>query len=83
MAYLYKITNNINYKFYYGVHSLNNNHYFGSGLLIKKAIKTHGKHNFYKTILFEGTIEDCYELEELILSIELIKIMICMKVLIF
>lgn len=72
MAYLYKITNSINYKFYYGVHSLNNNHYFGSGLLIKKAIKTYGKHNFYKTILFEGTIEDCYELEELVLSIKLI-----------
>ena len=72
MAYLYKITNNINSKFYYGVHSLNKNHYFGSGLLIKKAIKTYGKCNFYKTILFEGTIEDCYEIEELIVDEQLV-----------
>lgn len=72
MAYLYKVTNSINYKFYYGVHSLNDDNYFGSGLLIKKAIKTHGKHNFYKTILFEGTTKECYELEEFILSIDFI-----------
>ena len=69
---MYKITNSINYKFYYGVHSLNNKNYFGSGLLIKKAIKAQGKNNFYKTILFEGALEDCYELEELVLSIDLI-----------
>jgi hypothetical protein len=68
MAYLYKITNNINHKFYYGVHSLNKNHYFGSGILIKKAIKTYGKNNFNKQILFEGSLEDCYELEELIVN---------------
>jgi hypothetical protein len=68
MAYLYKITNNINNKFYYGVHSLNKNHYFGSGILIKKAIKTYGKNNFNKRILFEGSLEDCYELEELVVN---------------
>lgn len=72
MAYLYKITNKINNKVYYGVHSLNKNHYFGSGLLIKKAIKMYGKNNFYKTILFEGSTEDCYELEELIVDKQLV-----------
>lgn len=72
MAYLYKITNNINNKFYYGVHSLNKNHYFGSGILIKKAIKTYGKNSFIKRILFEGSIGDCYELEELIVSTDLV-----------
>ena len=72
MSYVYKIVNNINSKFYYGVHSRNQNHYYGSGLLIVKAIKKYGKSNFTKTIIFKGAKEDCYDIEELILSEELI-----------
>ena len=51
--YLYKITNNINDKVYYGIHSTLQlgDGYFGSGKFLKKAIKKYGKSHFQKTIL--------------------------------
>lgn len=51
--YLYKITNDINSKVYYGIHStINlNDGYFGSGKFLKKAIKKYGKSHFQKTML--------------------------------
>ena len=48
---IYKITNLINGKWYIGQDSKNNPNYFGSGILIKKALKKYGKNNFYKEIL--------------------------------
>lgn len=57
---VYKITNKINDKFYIGKDSKNNKNYFGSGLLIKKAIKKYGKENFTKDI-----IEHCDSIEML------------------
>lgn len=61
--YIYKITNNLNGKIYIGQHKYNSDKYtddyeslladgyWGSGILIKRAIKKHGKNNFTKDIL--------------------------------
>lgn len=50
---VYKTTNILNGKFYYGVHSTNNinDDYLGSGKFLKKAIKKYGKQNFKKEII--------------------------------
>ncbi len=52
---VYQITNKINGKVYIGKHqcSCKECQYFGSGKLLKRAIKKHGLTNFTKTILFE------------------------------
>ena len=48
--YLYKITNKLNGKYYYGIHSTDNlnDGYMGSGKNICKAYKKYGKENFIK-----------------------------------
>lgn len=74
--YFYKITNNINNKFYYGVHCTNNlnDGYMGSGVLINKAYKKYGKENFTKEIIkYFNTWEDAYEYEAQIVTEELVK----------
>lgn len=57
---IYKTINEINGKIYVGKDINNNPNYFGSGLLIKRAIKKYGKENFRKEI-----IEECESLEQL------------------
>jgi group I intron endonuclease len=58
---IYKTTNLVNGKQYIGKDTRNNPNYFGSGVLLKKAIKKYGKENFKKEI-----IEVCSSRQELI-----------------
>lgn len=57
---IYKTTNLINGKFYVGKDEKNNPDYYGSGLILNKAIEKYGKENFTKEIL-----ETCLSKEEL------------------
>jgi group I intron endonuclease len=50
---IYKITNTINGKIYVGKQSTNRKNYYGSGKLIKYAIKKYGIENFTKEIICE------------------------------
>jgi hypothetical protein len=61
MHYLiYKITNRLDNKFYVGAHKTKNKNdeYFGSGLLLERAVNKHGRENFLKEILFDFQNED-------------------------
>jgi len=51
--YFYKITNNLNGHYYYGIHSTSNleDGYMGSGYRLKRAYKKYGVENFTKKIL--------------------------------
>ena len=62
---VYKTTNLINDKFYVGVHNGKSSNYFGSGRLIKAAIKKYGKENFIRE-----TLVDCGDDKEEAYSIE-------------
>lgn len=53
---IYKTTNLINGKFYIGKDKHNDPKYFGSGKILKQAIKKYGISNFVKEI-----IEECYD----------------------
>lgn len=67
MHYLiYKITNRLDNKIYVGKHKTENKDdgYFGSGILIERAIAKHGKENFIKEILFELPTEDAMNQKE-------------------
>ncbi|MCK9576236.1 MAG: GIY-YIG nuclease family protein [Candidatus Pacearchaeota archaeon] len=55
---IYKITNLINGKIYVGQDSHNNPNYFGSGILINKAIKKYGIENFKKEIIDTANTTD-------------------------
>ncbi len=61
MHYLiYKITNKLDNKIYVGKHKTDdkNDDYFGSGLLLGRAVEKHGKEHFLKELLFECKTEE-------------------------
>lgn len=73
---IYKITNNINGKYYIGRHSTAdiNDNYMGSGIGIKNAIKKYGIENFKKEIIAEASSsEELWELEKQIVNEEIVK----------
>lgn len=51
---VYKTTNKVNGKIYFGVHQTKNpeDSYLGSGILLIRAIEKHGVENFEKEVLF-------------------------------
>ena len=74
--YFYKITNRINHKYYYGIHSTNNldDGYMGSGTSLHKAYEKYGMENFVKEILkFFPTRKDASDYERDIVNESLIK----------
>jgi len=50
---VYKIVNKLNGKIYIGKDETGNPSYYGSGKLIKRAIKLYGRENFYKEVVEE------------------------------
>jgi len=60
--YIYKTTNILNGRYYYGLHSTDNleDGYLGSGTYLKRSLNKYGKENFNKEIL-----EFCSSREEL------------------
>lgn len=73
---LYKITNLLNGMIYIGVHKTTNkkDNYFGSGKMLLKAVKKHGKNNFKKTILKEvNSQKELFKLEKEIVNESFVK----------
>lgn len=74
--YFYKIINNLNGHFYYGVHNTNdlNDGYMGSGTRLRYAYKKYGIENFTKEILkFFDTSKEAFEYEAEVVNEDLIK----------
>jgi hypothetical protein len=77
---LYKILNNINGKYYIGIHYGNiiQDNYYGSGKLIKNAIEKYGKENFQQIIIEEfDNSKDAYIKENEIVNENLISEDMC------
>lgn len=78
--YFYKITNLINGKYYYGIHSTNNlnDGYMGSGTTLLKAIKKHGWEHFDKEIIADyPTRKEASDHEKRVVTKELIELDEC------
>ena len=80
--FLYKTTNLINNKYYYGVHSTQklNDGYLGSGKYLRRSILKHGQENFKIEIIeFFDSKEKLFEKEKEIVNEELILDEKCMN----
>lgn len=73
MSIVYKTVNTINDKYYIGVHTKDDPEYLGSGTHLKRAIKKYGRDNFTRTVIFEGTTEECLNLEKMLVNSNFIK----------
>lgn len=74
--YFYKITNLVNGKYYYGIHSTDNldDGYMGSGIILRKEMRNYGKENFKKDIVrFFDTREDLVKYESEFVNEDLIR----------
>ena len=74
--YFYKITNNVNGHFYYGVHNTDDldDGYMGSGKRLQFAYKKYGIDNFSKEIIkFFDTSKEAFEYESDVVTENLVK----------
>lgn len=73
--YFYKITNNVNGKYYYGVHNTDdlNDGYMGSSKPLRKAYEKYGIENFTKEILkYFETTDEAFQYEREIVNEDVI-----------
>ena len=80
--FLYRTTNLVNNKYYYGVHSTYNlkDGYLGSGKRLTRAVKKYGKENFKCEILeFFESREEVLKRENEIVNEQLINDPLCMN----
>ena len=74
--YLYKTTNLLNNKYYYGIHSTNNieDGYLGSGKRLRYSIRKYGKDNFKREIIKQfDTREELVNAEQEIITEQVLK----------
>ena len=81
--YLYKTTNLINNKYYYGIHSTNNlnDGYLGSGKKLRYSIRKYGKENFKREILYYfDNREELGKAEKNLITEEMLRDKMCMNI---
>ncbi len=81
--YLYKTTNLMNNKYYYGIHSTNNleDGYLGSGKRLRYSIRKYGKDNFKKEILsYYNSREELSNAEKTIITKDILQDKYCMNI---
>ncbi len=80
--YLYKTTNIINSKYYYGMHSTSNmdDGYLGSGDIIRRSIRKYSKENFKLEVLqFFESRDELIEAEKSLITDDIINEVNCMN----
>lgn len=84
--YTYKITNNVNGKYYLGRRSFNNemieaDSYFGSSKILKRSIRKYGKDSFTKEILeIYDTYEELVEAEKTLITADIVADPLCYNI---